>query len=142
MKKKIIITVIILFIISLIPFPTTMVPEWKLKVVDENDKPYQNLLVRQHCRNYTLNRDCSGDEPNPYTNQDGEVVFPKRTVSMSLLIRGMTTMGSLFQKFFSYHGELGSRVTVDASGPLGYQRLEYKPGEPLPDKFILRTVPQ
>ena len=37
-----------------IPFPTTVVPEWKVRVVNEVGEPIKSLGVRQHWQNYSV----------------------------------------------------------------------------------------
>lgn len=140
MKKKISTIVIILLVLSMVPFKTTVVPEWKLRIIDENGNPYKGLMVIQHCQDATLEYNCDGLETNPYTDQDGYVVFPKRTVQMSLTIRVLATMVSLLRHLITPHSSLGIRVSISASGSFGYQVLEYNPNEPLPEKFVLRTT--
>lgn len=87
MKKKIIIPILILLLaLAFIPFNTTLVPEWRVQVVDENGNPYKGKLVRQSCYNYTLGvSPCSGaDNSAKLTDENGYVTFPERKINMSL----------------------------------------------------------
>jgi len=80
--KKILILIpilIILIVLAFVPFETTLVPEWKVKVIDENGNPYVGKLVRQSCHNYTLGvSPCSGvSDSAKITDKNGYVVFQK-----------------------------------------------------------------
>jgi hypothetical protein len=137
MKKKVIPILILLIALTFIPFNTTLVPEWKVQVVDENGKPYKDKLVRQFCYNYTLGvSPCSdADDSLKLTEENGYVVFPERKINMSLLFR-------LVRPVFYYvmrlaHGSYGVDIYLDSTSPAGYKTLKYIPGEPLPEKFIL-----
>ena len=139
MKGKLILIVLIATaVLSLIPYHTTAVPEWKIQVVDENDVPYQKQLVRQFCRNYSLQTDCEEAESDQFTDENGYAVFPKRTIRLSALMRVVNFAINIFQ---SVGGHTSFRLTVrlNSSGPVGYPTLEYDPDTPLPEKFILQS---
>jgi hypothetical protein len=138
-KKKILLILALVFVTSLFPFSTTLVPEWKLRVVDETGAPYVGKGVREFCDSYTLNiSPCqeAGDLMR-VTDNDGYVVFPERRIRASLLSRIVRTILSLVTLL--PHGAIGSQVYVDATGPRGYETLKYAPDKPLPTEFILKS---
>ena len=137
MKKKVIAVILFCALISLIPFPTTLVPEWKVQVVDENGNPYKGKLVRQACSNYTLGiHPCSGaEDTDKLTDENGYVIFPERKITASLFSRIIRSILNFVMIFA--HGSYGVDIYLDSSGPQGYKMLEYVPGKPLPEKFIL-----
>lgn len=137
MKKKVIAVILFCVLISFIPFPTILVPEWKVQVVDENGNPYKNKLVRQFCDNYTLGvHPCeeAGDFMK-LTDENGYVVFPERKVWLSLTSRLIRSFLNLLMLLA--HGSYGVSIYLDSSGPQGYKTLKYKSGENLPEKFVL-----
>lgn len=139
MKGKIILIVLIATtVLSLIPFHMTAAPEWKIQVVDENGVPYQQQLVRQSCRNYSLQTDCEKAASDQFTDENGYAVFPKRTIRLSLLMRVVNFAINIFQSVGG-HTSFGLTVELYSSGPVGYPVLEYDPDKPLPEKFILQS---
>jgi hypothetical protein len=136
MKKAVIIGIIALTIF-LIPFETTLVPEWKIRVVDENGNPYLGKLIGQVCHSYTLGvSPCSeANDIAQVTDRDGYVIFPERKIKLSLLSRIIRSVFNFVMLIA--HGSFGIDVYLHSSGPHGYKTVKYVSGEPLPDKFIL-----
>ena len=123
--------------LALIPFKTTMVPRWRIQVVDEKGAPYQGKLVRQFCDDYTLRVDpCRMHADSmQLTDENGYVDFPERTFWLSALSRLLRNGYSIL--LLIAHGSRGSDIAVDSSGPMGYKRVEYDGDGPLPDKIVL-----
>jgi hypothetical protein len=137
-KKTIILTSIILVIVvSIIPFNTTLVPEWKLRVIDENGAPYKQLGLRQFCYSYTLGISPCHDSKDfmRETDENGYALFPERKINASLLSRAVRTVFHFVMQIA--HGSFGESVYVDATGPQGYKTLKYFRDEPLPTEFVL-----
>jgi hypothetical protein len=137
--KKIIALIIsfLLMLLCFIPFETTLVPEWTVRVKDEMGNPYVEKLVGQTCENYTLGvSPCAESNiAGKYTNSDGLVTFPERKVQLSLISR-------MFRSIFNYakllaHGSIGIDVYIHASGPTGYKVLKYEQGKPAPSEMVL-----
>ena len=121
MKRKhvvILIVIAILFGISLVPCETTQVPEWKVKITSDSGKEIIGLDIAQSCRNYTLDVTPCLHVPDSVltTNERGQVTFPKRTITMSLLERGWRTIKNLVLYFA--HGSLGSDIYLQTSTSL------------------------
>lgn len=142
MVKKItsgiLVLLVLLFLLSLIPINTVLVPEWKVQVVDENGTPYKGQIIRQSCHNYTLDvHPCSGTEGSiQKTDENGFVVFPERRIEMNGISRIFRPVGSLLQAVF-LHGSLGRSIYLDSVGPKGMKTLKYISDESLPEKLIL-----
>jgi hypothetical protein len=74
--------------VLLIPFPTTVVPEWRLRLVDEQGKPRAGVQVTQVWKHYSLEwGGCCDNEEERWTDGNGFVVFPRRTIWAGLLRR-------------------------------------------------------
>lgn len=141
MGKKAILISVLAIILFFIPFNTTLVPEWKLQVVNENDIPYKGKLVRQFCKSYTLGISPCDNSGNAMqlTDENGYVVFPKREIRLAIISRLVRSVFNFIMLFA--HGSYGVTVDVDSSGPQGYKRLEYISGQSLPEKLVLPTEP-
>lgn len=74
-RRIIIVAVVIAVFLFFVPFPTELVPEWKVRVVDEQNRPLRKVNVEQSWTNYTFGE--SGFD-NKYTDENGFVVFPPR----------------------------------------------------------------
>ncbi len=74
-KSHVIIFLIILF---LIPFPTEMVPEWKIQIVDKNNKSLPEVKVRQITDNYTFWGCCDSSYDEKISDSNGYAVFPAK----------------------------------------------------------------
>jgi hypothetical protein len=69
----------------LYPFKTTVVPDWKVRIVDEAGNPMRSFRVREVWQHYTI--ESTSHQEDLITDGDGYVTFPKRTVRGSLLVR-------------------------------------------------------
>lgn len=132
-KKKA--TIILLAIVLLVPFPTQVVPEWTLVVVDQDNAPYQDLLVRQYCYSYTLDVDACTVNYDLRTNKSGVVTFPRRVIILPLILRIVFSARSLLRLI--PHGSLGTTVYWSATGPQGFKTLDYSDDLDSPTRFIL-----
>ena len=118
------------------PFETTVVPEWKVRVVDERMKPLSNLVVREQWRNHSV--EFHGHIDDRKTDSDGSVFFPRRTVRASLIFRiaGWTV------SHLNVHGESGPKASTLVLGSyLTSSNSDYSPEKPLPEVIIVRPQP-
>ena len=124
-----------LSIALLLPFPTTVVPEWKIRVVDWEGKPLTDEFVRQSWTHYSL-ESCCGDIDDRWTDENGYVVFPERLIWASLLRRALFPIWARVMTIA--HGSEGIAADVVVWGKDTYsESVEYKPNQPLPDKIVL-----
>jgi hypothetical protein len=116
------------------PFETTVVPEWKIRVVDEIGNPFVGARVVQQWDHYSLG---IGGGEEKWADEDGYVVFPKRTARSSLLYRILRTSWAALMKLA--HGSTGIRATVWATTPrVSSDSVEYQEGKALPEVIVLR----
>ncbi len=124
-------------VILLVPFPTTVVPEWKITVLDQTGKPFANWEVREYWQHYSLESD--GHQDNRLTDENGYVVFPERTIWSPLLWRIAST--SLAALSVIAHGSMGIDAWVMVYGySTGGGTRTYKPGEPLPNEIVIQRI--
>jgi protocatechuate 3,4-dioxygenase beta subunit len=99
--------------IFLIPFPTEVVPEYDLRIVDQNGIPLENASIEQACSNYTYSsRNICGEalDARQRTDENGVVRFSSKAIWMSLLSRmGRAAFHYLMTAF---HGSLGLKSTL------------------------------
>jgi hypothetical protein len=122
---------------SLVPFDTVFVPEWKLRLVDENGNPWRGQYVAQYCTNYTLGIHPCEDQENAsqITDQDGVVLFPERRIRANLLYRIFRPVFGLF--LLLLNGEYGENGYLSTSGPYGSQVIRFEPDGPLPIEIVI-----
>jgi hypothetical protein len=118
------------------PFKSTVVPTWKIQVVDQQGRPYTNLRVRQAWKHYSLELEVGENIDDRWTDRDGYVEFPERTIKLSLLSRTFRMILTSVRTLF--HGSTGISADIAATGPLGYKSVEYIPSKP-PEKLVLPT---
>ncbi len=89
--------ILIVFILSFIPFPTVMISEWKVQVVDVQSESLANVGVEQDWKNYTFMWVEGSDIRQ--SDENGRVIFPRRFLWASAISR-------LVSPFISAVGEL------------------------------------
>ena len=129
------ITIVLLVIIVVYPFETTVVPAWGFRVVDEEGKPYVGKQVRQLWKHYSLEFESGQNGEFQVTDSEGFVSFPERTIRASLLWRMIVP--AIKTVLTLAHGSTGIDAYVSTSGPQGYKSVEYVPGKPLPERIVL-----
>jgi hypothetical protein len=81
----------LLLALFLYPFKTTIVPRWRLNVVDETRiQGVPDIRVTEHWQHYLL--ESEGHEEMQKTNQNGLVDFSARTIRASLASRVIQTI--------------------------------------------------
>ena len=122
-------------ILLLVPFPSTVVPEWRVRVVDESGRPYAGMRVSEGWKHYSLELEAGGNYETCQTDGGGYVTFPRRTFWAGLMSRVLRTA---FTKAMTImHGSVGIHADIAATGPQGYKSVEYTPGEPPPPELVL-----
>ena len=95
-----------------IPFESTCVPEWKIKVIDLNQSPEPARPIRETWNDYTLDISAVNDhEDTRTTNENGIVLFPERTTRASLLFRLFARTLDLFKPLIR-HSSAGIHASV------------------------------
>jgi hypothetical protein len=124
---------VIALILLLFPYKTTVVPEWRIRVIDETGNPFQGATVRQSWYHYSY--DVGGID-DLTADEVGYVVFPARTFTAPLLYRVLRG-GLAYLR--SAHGRLGIRSSVWAySTGVVSDFIDYTPGIPPTQEIVLR----
>ncbi|MBA2737358.1 MAG: hypothetical protein H0U50_11305 [Pyrinomonadaceae bacterium] len=138
-RYLIIICIVILICIPVlfIPFTTTVVPTWKLRVIDTDGNSCANKQVNQGWGHYSLEieGDIGGSEYR-FTDSEGYVEFHERTIRASLIWR-VVAPGIAFLQAIIAHGSMGISGYVFSTGMKDGPFINYKPGKPLPEKIIV-----
>lgn len=135
MRRYIIFLVIVLMIF---PFPTTIVPAWKLQVVEENGNICPNKRVTQNWAHYSIYIGGGNFQiEDRLTDEEGYVEFPERTVWAPLIWR---IIGAIIANALVIaHGSAGAQSSVWSSGLKDVAWISYKPYERLPDKIVVHS---
>jgi hypothetical protein len=117
------------------PFETTIVPAWKLSVTDENGVPYEELRVVEFWKHYSLELEKGMNGEERWTDRNGVVQFPRRTIRMSVLGRIARMTVTSINRFM--HGSTGIHADIMATGPQGVREIDYEQNKPMPDRLVL-----
>jgi hypothetical protein len=134
-KRYLIIAAIVCFVIILAVFPleTTVVPKWRLQVVDVSGTPCANMRVTESWGHYSLYIGGNDQTDDRITDSNGTVEFAKRTVRAGLARRLVVPVFA--HVLVIAHGSVGPSGAVWASGIKDVAWLSYASGKPLPDKM-------
>lgn len=126
---------VLLAALLLYPFETTVVPEWKVRVVDELGKPMIGMAVREGWEHSSI--ESHRHEQDLTTDTEGSVTLPRRTIRANLLWRiagGAVVTVVPHQpsgpRFFFY--PLGPYTTLTGT--------DYLPNDPLPSTIVVRRL--
>ena len=72
-------------LIALYPWKTTVVPEWKVRIVDQSGAPLRNTGVREVWQHYSI--ESKSHKQDLLTDKEGYVTFPERTIRSPLAVR-------------------------------------------------------
>ena len=134
--RKILLVVFIL--VLLFPFPTTIVPTWKLKVVEENGNICPNKEVTETWAHYSIYIGSGNSQSeNRFTDREGYVEFPKRTVWSPLIWR---IIGAVIANALTIaHGSAGPHSSIYSSGIKDVAWISYESDKPLVDKIVVHS---
>lgn len=123
----------------LYPFETMVVPEWRIKIVDELEAPISSVVVRQSWQHYSM--ELGGHEEDLTTDDDGYVTFPRRTIKANLFSRAIVpTINTILLR---EHASFGPSASVTVWGNEGsYKSADYEPNKQLPSRLILPSPTQ
>jgi hypothetical protein len=82
--------ILILILILIFPFQTTIVPRWDLRVVDDDGNNVAGSKVTEHWQHNSL--EAEGHEELKLTDAEGRVVFPARKIRASLTTRALAPL--------------------------------------------------
>lgn len=131
-RRRIIILSIAAFFI--IPFPTTIVPEQKVKAVGVNGQPIPKTVFRQSWNHNSY--DFNGVEFIE-ADENGNVILPKRKFIAPLIYR-IPRSGFAFLTTLIAHGGDGASGSVNAFTKECSSKLyTYDTDNPLPEVIVL-----
>jgi hypothetical protein len=111
---------VVFLLVSLVllfyPFQTTIVPEWSLRVVDEEGGAVRDVNVTEHWQHFLL--ESSSHEDVRRVTENGAVSFPERTIRASLVSRGIATIGRI--KRDGWRARRSPAASVVVWGNAGY----------------------
>jgi hypothetical protein len=122
-------------LLSLIPYQSTTVPEWRLRVITTQGEPLTGVQVYQTWQYYGLDSSGTFNSDIKVTDETGYVFFPKRTVNASLLQRSLAFLGDWVN--INPHASSGpyAHISVHRGGTT--YSADYKGGEELPSELIV-----
>lgn len=133
-------TIIILIILSLLitPFPTKVVPNWKIRIVDTFGNACNNQEVETSWGHYTIHVFGNADnQDRQNTDETGYVEFPTRWIWAPLIWRLIAPVFSFFLTLM--HGGGGIYATIDTKNKVDKSKawISWKPGQSLPDEIVV-----
>jgi len=140
MRRRTIVLIVlaIVFISAWIPFPSVVVPKWRVRVVDVNNVPCAKQTVDQSWAHYSLWDETNSDYQK--TDAEGFVEFPERTITRNLIQRIVYPPLSYLGLIITAHADVGISAYVGASEPVnsGVFGLKYDWKGALPDRLIIK----
>lgn len=126
-------SIVCLNILVVIPFDITVVPEWKLRVVDQSGHGLRGNRVRESWCHYTLENQSHEEEL--LSDGDGNVQFPRRTIRTNLV----TWAAKLAVGVLKVHSSFGPSASVSYFGDytLVSDPPWYEPGRPLVKEIVV-----
>jgi hypothetical protein len=132
-KKKLLVytPLFALILVAVYPFESTVVPAWKVKVIDVDGVRCQNMPLFETWGHYSLFLSGNFQSEDGVTDREGFVEFPERRMR-AIGIRRLV-MPFVTEALTIAHGSTGVSGSVHASGLKDVAWLSYKGTEPLPE---------
>jgi hypothetical protein len=128
--------IVLLLAFFLYPFKTTIVPRWRLNVVDETRvQGVPDIRVTEHWQHYLL--ESEGHEEMQKTDQSGLVDFPARTIRASLGSRILRTIINFARQ--GANAKSGPYASVVVWGSFDYETTVavYQPEAPTQTEIVV-----
>jgi len=122
-------------VLLLYPFESTVVPAWKLRVVNDAGQACAEMQVNEGWGHYSLELNSTGQSEFRFTNEEGVVEFPSRKIRASLVRR--IAMPIVANAMTIAHGSTGKSGYVFATGMKDGPFLNYDPGKPMPKELAV-----
>ncbi len=127
---------VLLLAFFLYPFKTTIVPRWRLNVVDETRVlGVPDIRVTEHWQHYLL--ESEGHEERQKTDQNGLVDFPARTIRASVASRIIRTIIGFARQ--GANGKFGPYASIVVWGSADYETTVavYQPEAPTKTEIVV-----
>lgn len=124
-------------VILLYPWKTVVVPEWRVRIVDESGAPLRRTAVREVWQHYDI--ESKGHREDLTTDDDGYVTFPERAIRGPLAVRVVRRVIS----WFVPHQSSGADAFVIVLAP-DYDTWSSNsalPGQPPPKQIVVKKNP-
>ena len=89
-RRGALVALLVLLFVLFFPFKTTIVPEWSLKVVNDEGGAVGDINVTEHWQHYLL--ESASHEDMRRAGSSGLVTFPERSIRASLVSRAWATV--------------------------------------------------
>src|SRR5687768_706996 len=122
-----------IIVVMALPIESTVVPKWRVQVVDVSGSPCSNMRVTQSWGHYSLYLGGNDQADDRLTDRNGNVDFPDRMVRAGLARRLVVPV--IAHILVIAHGSVGPAGAVWASGLKDVAWLSYEPGKQLPDRM-------
>ena len=134
-RLRLLIVVLICFgtIVTLVPIETSVIPQWRVQVVDVNGTACPNMSVTQSWGHYRLYLDGNYSSDRRLTDLNGYVQFPARTIRASLSRRIIMPIVTRIATIM--HGGWKVDGAVWAVGIKDVAWLSYESGRALPERM-------
>ena len=128
------VALLVLLLVLFFPFKTTIVPEWSLKVVNEEGGAVGDINVTEHWQHYLL--ESASHEDLRRAGSSGMVSFPERSIRASLVSRAWATVSRIRQD--GWHARRMPAASIVVWGNKGYavSVAVYNPNE-LPQSHVI-----
>jgi len=133
-KATLILLVVFALVVLLYPSQMTVVPQWRVRVVDESGTPLANTGVRETWQHYDA--ESTGHEEDLVTDHEGYVTFPERKIRAPLAVR---IVGRIVNKVVPHRGSgPDAFVIVLAPDYDTWSNNSALPGQPLPTHIVVK----
>ncbi|MGH9943548.1 MAG: hypothetical protein ACRD9R_14480 [Pyrinomonadaceae bacterium] len=140
MKKKYLLLAALAVVVAVLisPREITIVPAWRLRVVNEQGAPLKDVFVRQSWKHYSYELDAGTNLEDAWTDENGYVAFPQRTIKVSLIKQALAPLivGGMLREHASFGPSAAIMAWGKDEGSIG-SSVEYEPGKPLPEQLVL-----
>lgn len=129
--------------IFLYPLQTTVVPAWRLQVIDTNGNPVSGIGINYYWQHYGI--EWNGSEERTDTDSNGYVSFPARTTRASLAQRALRAITNAPYIVHASWGRSGHIVVwgkpdVYETASVSYDGSYTGEGTPPSAQVVLRRV--
>ena len=139
LRRALTVLLLLLTVLLLFPFKTTIVPAWTLRVVDESGRAVRGIKVTEHWQHYLL--ESSGHEEVRQAGDDGRVSFPERAIRASLAGRLLATIVRLTRSGTEAKREPYASVVVWGSNSHETAVAVYNEGQSPQSEVAVHTTP-
>jgi hypothetical protein len=126
---------LLVVLILVYPFQSTVVPLWELQVVDDTGASVSGIKVTQHWQHNSL--EVLGHEELKLTNSNGTVVFAPRTIRASVVTRSFAPLMKFLRE--GRRAKLGPYASVVVWGSKANETnvAIYEDGESPPSRIVV-----